>query len=125
MNYKKNYIENFIFRIDYQEISQDIIEDIVNQMKTDFINVLDGLKSREVINNIIKMDEETNIAEISDRRKNIEYRLFNKDNNEFITITNQFICYEKEKYDGFEKAKIIIDKINGKLQFIEVDHAKD
>lgn len=111
MKYKKNYIENFIFRIDFKQNKQEITEKILQQFKTDFIDTLNGLKSRDVINNVIEMNDNEDIAKIASTEKVVEYRLFNKENNEFITITNEYICYENTKYENFEKAKLTINKM--------------
>ena len=75
MKYKKNYIENFIFRIDFKQNSQEVTKNILAQFKNDFANELNGLKSRRVINNIIKMNKEKEKAEVTDTKEVEEYRL--------------------------------------------------
>lgn len=111
MKYKKNYIENFIFRIDFKQNSQEVTKDILAQFKNDFANELNGLKSRRVINNIIKMNKEKEKAEVTDTKEVEEYRLYNKEDNEFITITDSYICYENTKYETFEKTKLMIERM--------------
>ncbi len=111
MKYKKNYIENFIFRIDFKEIKQEVIEKILQQLKSDFVDSLNGLKSREVINNIIEMNDNEEMAKITGTEKEIHYRLYNKEDNENITITKEYIYYENKNYESFEKTKLMIQKM--------------
>ncbi len=111
MKYKKNYIENFIFKINFKESNQEIVDAILNSLKQNLADTFNGLKSREIINNMIEMNEDTNIAQITSTQKVIEYRLFNKNEDEFITITNEYIAYETTKYQNFEAANSIIKKM--------------
>lgn len=105
MKYKKNYIENFIFRLDLRKNTQETIEKILRELKSTFQGKLDILKSRDVITKSIELNETERNFKIEDDDKVTEYRLSNNDDTEFITIANEYICYENTNYDNFEKAR--------------------
>lgn len=108
MNYKKNYIDEFIFRIDFKEVDSETTKELVKRFEEEFKEIFDGIKSRNVFDNVISINQDKE-PEIIDKKVNVEYRIYN--DNEFITITNKYICYENRKYKYFEDAKTIIYKI--------------
>ena len=85
MNYKKNYIDEFIFRIDFKEVDSETTKELVKRFEEEFKEIFDGIKSRNVFDNVISINQDKE-PEIIDKKVNVEYRIYN--DNEFITITN-------------------------------------
>ena len=122
MKYKKNYIENFIFRIDFKNRKTEEIKTLVENLKEVFKDNLNILQTRNIMNNTIEINDENQRPQIASSEKDIEYRLINNEENEFIVISKGYICYETKNYEFFEPVKekinLIIDSL---IEILKID----